>query len=187
MNEIDSLGASFFYAGTQNSTSEAAKEKRKERISSTRKSAFSQILKSQSDEETFSLKGLPPEIATLNIEEAAVYLKDKVDLAGKDLSENINSENLAKFKESIAQFINFMIQNNFEVAKKNRKGFSSPANYFSNYNTQPRPKDPRVQVQVINQKLDEMTRDMLYMQSNNLKILKQIEEIKGLIVDLMSS
>lgn len=187
MNEIDSLGAQFFYAGTQNATSETSKEKRKERISSTRKSVFSQVLKTQNEESEFVLKGLPPEIATLEIEEAAIYLKDKVELAGRDLSENINSDNLAKFKESIAQFINFIVQNNFEISKKNRKGFSTPANYFSSYNTQPRPKDPRVQVQVINQKLDEMTRDMLYMQSNNLKILKQIEEIKGLIVDLMSS
>lgn len=187
MNEIDSLGASFLYASTQHATSEASKEKKKERVSSTKNSVFSKVLKTQQEEQAFSLNGLPPEIANLEIEEAAIYLRDKVDLAGKDLALNVNTENLAKFKESISQFINFMVQTNFEVSKKQMRGFSKPVNYFSTYNTQPHAKDPRVQIQVINQKLDEMTKDVLYCQANNLKILKQIDEIKGLIIDLMSS
>ena len=40
---------------------------------------------------------------------------------------------------------------------------------------------------IINEKLDAMTRGLLNNQKNNLKLLEQINEIKGLIVDLMQS
>ena len=95
---------------------------------------------------------------------------------------------MKKFKEAVGQFIKFIVDNNFEVSsKKNRRSqFVSPVGFFSNYNTKPRLKDPKVQINVINEKLDDLTRDMLSNQTSNLKILAQINEIKGLVIDLLS-
>ena len=59
--------------------------------------------------------------------------------------------------------------------------------FFSNYNTKLRPKDPRVNVELINKNLDNLARSMLQNQKDNLKLLAQIDEIKGLIVDLMQA
>ena len=42
-------------------------------------------------------------------------------------------------------------------------------------------------INIINQKLDDMVRDTMTLQKNNLKILQQADEIKGLIVDLMQA
>ena len=42
-------------------------------------------------------------------------------------------------------------------------------------------------IDLVNKKLDEMTQATLENQIDNLKILAQINEIKGLIVDLISS
>jgi uncharacterized protein YaaR (DUF327 family) len=63
----------------------------------------------------------------------------------------------------------------------------SRTNFFSNYSLPPHRIDPKYQIQVINEKLDALARETLSNQMNNLKILAQVNEIKGLIVDLMSS
>jgi hypothetical protein len=45
----------------------------------------------------------------------------------------------------------------------------------------------KVKINAINQKLDALTRDMLMNQQNNLKTLAQMNEIRGLIIDFLSS
>ena len=86
-------------------------------------------------------------------------------------------------------FIKDVLKNNFEVSTKRsrRKVIVSPVNFFSTYNTKGHLADPKVQINIINEKLDNLTKSMLETQVNNLKILQQVDEIKGLIVDLMSS
>ena len=118
--------------------------------------------------------------------EAAVFLKDEVDKAGNKLSENQSSENIAEFRNAVRLFMKYIVDNNYIEHKKELRGrLSKPMQMFSKFNDKKRPKDPRVIIQTINQKLDNMVRDTLTQQTNNLKILQQANEIKGLIVDLM--
>lgn len=191
MSDINPLGASVYYGGLQNATSQAAKDAKKEKVNSAKKIKFSELLKSKSqasESASFAeLQGFPPEIADLSIEDAAVFLKDRLDLAGNKISESATTENILEFKTSVQQFIKFVILNNYEINSKPRRGFSQPMQFFSNYNTQRRPKDPRITVSTINEKLDKMTRAMLLEHKNNLELLAQVNEIKGLIVDLMQA
>ncbi|MCR4579313.1 MAG: YaaR family protein [Treponema sp.] len=197
MAEIDSLGTNYYYSGVQSSTNEALKKnQKKEKASSTKKTKFSELLKAEANvnEANTLAQGLPLEIAGMEVEEAAIYLKDAVDIAGNELSEELSKENIENFKTAVRQFMTFVINNNFEVSshrKKNRLGkdriVPSRSNFFSNYSLPPHRIDPRYQIQVINEKLDALTRATLETQMNNLKILAQVNEIKGLIIDLMSS
>ena len=192
MSDINPLGASSYYSGLQNATSQAAKDaKKNEKTSSTKKISFSELKKSFSKTEAereAEAAGYPAEIAKLSIEDAAVFLKDEVDKAGNKLSENQSAENIAEFKRTVKLFIKYVVENNYVEHKKELRGkFSRPMQMFSKYNDRTRPKDPRVIIQTINQKLDSMVRDTLTMQSNNLKILQQADEIKGLIIDLMQA
>lgn len=189
MSDINPLGASTYYSGLQNATSQAAKDaKKNEKASSAAKLSFSEIKKSftktEAEKEAIAA-GYPPEITRLSIEEAAVFLKDNVDKAGNKLSENQSAENIAEFRNTVRLFIKYVVDNNYIEYKKNRRGFSNPAQFFSKYNDKKRPRDPRLIIETINQKLDSMVRDTLLMQSNNLKILQEADEIKGLIVDLL--
>lgn len=191
MSDINPLGASTYYSGLQNATSQAAKDaKKNEKASSAAKLSFSEIKKSftktEAEKEAIAA-GYPPEIARLSIEEAAVFLKDNVDKAGNKLSENQSAENIAEFRNTVRLFIKYVVDNNYIEYKKNRRGFSNPAQFFSKYNDKKRPRDPRLIIETINQKLDSMVRDTLLMQSNNLKILQEADEIKGLIVDLLQA
>lgn len=196
MAEIDSLGTNYYYAGVQNTSNNGVKRNNKaDESSRVKKSRFSDLLKTEKESEPeFAAQGLPPEIATMTIDEAAIYLKDAVDLAGNDLSDEITEENIQKFKTAVTQFITFVINNNFEVSskrKKNRLGkdmmVPSRTNFFSDYALPPHKIDPRYQINTINEKLDALARMTLETQMDNLKLLAKVDEIKGLIVDLMSS
>lgn len=196
MAEIDSIGNNFYFAGVQKTTSNNInKNQKKQEIDKTKKSKFASLLSKQEEvEPSFSVAGLPPEIAAMSLEDAAVYLKDAVDLAGNDLSSEVSQENIKKFKEAVGQFILFVVRNNYEISSKRRKNrfghdlmVPSRTNFFSNYTIPPHVIDPKYQITVINKKLDEMTQATLENQIDNLKILAQINEIKGLIVDLISS
>lgn len=196
MAEIDSLGTNYYYSGVQGAANEAIKRnQKKQEVSGTRRTKFSDILKQEETQAEFSVNGLPPEIANMSIDDAAIYLKDAVDNAGNDLSESVTDENIQKFKTAVGHFIKFVVENNFEVSskrKKNRLGKdmlvpSRTSFFFSNYSVPPKKVNPRYQVQIINEKLDALTRATLEGQMNNLKILAQVDEIKGLIIDLMSS
>lgn len=196
MAEIDSLGANYYYSGVQNASNNSIKKNtKKEEISKTNKTKFSELLKPNNEPEpAFTTVGLPPEIASMSLDDAAIYLKDAVDNAGNLLSDEITEENIQNFKTAVTQFITFVVNNNFEVTshrKKNRLGkdmlVPSRTNFFSNYSLPPHKIDPRYQINVINEKLDALTRATLEGQMDNLKILAKVNEIKGLIIDLMSS
>lgn len=196
MAEIDSLGANYYYSGVQNAANEKIKRnQKKEEISSTRKSSFAKLLNiEEPEEESFKTAGMPPEINGMTLDEAVIFLKDAVDNAGNALSNEITQESINDFKTAVSHFITFVVNNNFQVSshrKKNRLGkpmlVPSRTNFFSNYSLPPHVIDPKYQINIINQKLDELTRETLNTQMNNLKILAQVNEIKGLIVDLMSS
>ena len=78
MSEINPLGSSFYFSGIQNTVANAAKNEKKEKIT-TKKIKFSEVLKKSNELSEFELQGFPAEIADMSIEDAALYLKDKVD------------------------------------------------------------------------------------------------------------
>ena len=187
MSDINPLGAASYFSGVQNASSQAAKTNKKEKEQSTSRLKFQDFFAKKEEPSELVKSGYPKEIENLSVEDAAIFLKDRIDEAGDILKESITDENVEKFKQTVQQFVRFVVENNYEVTKKHMKGFSSPLNAFSNYNTKIYPKNPRVQIQVINKQLDELTKGMLYNQKDNLAILSKANEIKGLIVDFLSS
>ena len=198
MAEIDSLGANYYYSGVQNASNEAIKRNTKKeevrKAGNTKKLDFGKLLKgTELEEPQFIADGLPPEVRTMSIDDAAVYLADAVSLAGNDFSDEQSKENLEKFKTAVSQFIRFVIVNNYEVNIKQKSprpgkaGQPSRLFVFSDYTVPSQKKNPRYSIEIINQKLDALAKETLSAQSDNLKILAQVNEIKGLIVDLMSS
>lgn len=197
MAEIDSLGTNYYYSGVQNASNEAIKRNTKKeevrKSASARKLDFGKLLKGDETEEPqFITAGLPPEIRTMSIDDAAVYLADAVGNAGNDFSNNQTEENLEKFKTAVSQFIRFIVANNFDVnninSPKKRRPQQPPRLFvFSDYSLPKGNPRQKVSIEIINKKLDELARETLSAQSDNLKILAQVNEIKGLIVDLLSS
>jgi len=202
MAEVDGLGNnSLYFASLQAANSAAVRQQKAEKAKETsnlKKSRFAEALKKADEETVFETRGLPEEIRGMSMEDAGIYLRDAVDNAGEMLKGNMNAENLKAFKDAVSQFITFVVNNNFEeyrkdhpqVAKAKRlhrpEPLKMPVNVFSNYNITPEKFPQSVRIQVINQKLDEITRDVLKRQSDNLKILSSINEVKGLVVDILN-
>lgn len=204
MAEIDGIGNNSLYftslqaansAAVRNQKTEKAKEA--DKLEKARKTSFTDALKKAGESQTFKLNGLPPEIQGMSIDEAGIFLRDAVDAAGDALSNNINAETLANFKKSVAQFITFVVENNFEeyrkdhplAAKLKRRrlpAVKAPVNVFGNYNTVTTNIPQQLRIETINRKLDEITRDVLKRQIDNLKILSNIDEVKGLVVDILN-
>ena len=198
MAEIDSLGSNYYYSGVENATNEAIKRNTKEeevrKSGSAKRLDFGKLLKGEEVEEPqFIAEGLPPEVLSMSIDDAAVFLADAVSMAGNDFSEEQTQENLERFKTSVSQFIKFVVVNNFEVQlqqrrmRRNKGGQPSRLFFFSDYSVPPAKPKNKVSIDIINEKLDALARETLSAQSSNLKLLAQVNEIKGLIVDLMSS
>lgn len=194
MAEIDSLGTNFYYTGINASSEESVKNRKKQEIEKSKKTKFSQLIKNKTNIENQNqilVSQIEEKIQNLSIEDAAIYLSDCVNEAGNLLNENLSDENIEKFKVSVKQFIKFVVENNFEISSKKRnvrrKLAPSRLFYFSTYSNEPHAPNPRYQVQIINEKLNELTKSTLGNQMENLKILAKVDEIKGLIVDLMSS
>ena len=167
MADIDSLGTNYYYSGVQNASNEAIKRNTKkeetQKAGKARKLDFSKLLKGESTEEAQFVSNaleLPQEIASMSIDDAAVYLADAVSMAGNALSENLTQENLDQFKTSVRQFITFIVNNNFEVKNhkqqlRPKKGQLPPSRlfYFSDYNVRPKTTETRFKIDVINKKL----------------------------------
>ena len=84
---------------------------------------------------------------------------------------------------------NFEIESKISINRRTRKPLMiQPSPFFSSYALPPHTQK-KTNITVINKKLDELTQDMLETQmlNGNFNTLAKINEIKGLIVDLLSS
>lgn len=189
MSELNPLSSSTYYSGIQNASSEVSKELKKEKINQSKKTKFVDLVKESSNEFATEKAKLPEEIKNLPIEEALILLKDKLDMSGNEFANSPTTQNLELFRNNVKNFIQFLLDNNFEVTKSRPKAKGTPSRlfFFSNYSVAPPKKLPRTQINIINQKLDELARITMLNQNKNLKLLDQVNEIKGLIVDLMQS
>ena len=184
MAGVDGInGQSLYFAAAQAMAQKQAKETSKnEKSTSVKKSSFANSIQKSKEEFELASEGLPVELAGMEIEDAIVFLKDEVDSAGDELAANPNMEQIESYRKKLGNFIKYVSKNNYEVltyARKRRglplldKKTGKPAYY--------------VQIQVINEKLAQLTNDLLYNHRQNLDILARVDELNGLIVDLLAA
>lgn len=178
---VGSLDNSYF-SPLSNVASEIAKESsKKSRTEKTGKLSFQEIFKkniSQSQAQAQSQAGFPPEIESMSISDALVFLKDRIDEAGERLAEDFSAESFAAYRKSINQFIKYVVKNNFEIEKKERKGIDRRTR---------RPYAAKVLVQEIDKKINQFASDMLLEHLDKIKMLARVNEIQGLVVDLLAA
>ena len=165
---------SLYFAATQAASQQQAQQAKK--AEKKEKSAFASAFEKRKTEANLVSEGLPPELAGMSEEEAIVFLKDAMDMAGDELKARQDLASMEKYRRKVSQFMKYVAKNNFEIISKKRFG----------RNRKGRPVDPYIQVQVIDQKLNQLTSEMLILHGANLNLLAKVEEIQGLIIDLMA-
>lgn len=100
-------------------------------------------------------------------EELDDYLKE-IRSIGDRLSNTQNFSDVASYKKAIKGYLKSVVDYAYSLDKNS-------SFWEGNYYTT---------VKTVNDKLEEMTRDFLYEQKENLDIASKIEEINGLLIDL---
>ncbi|SEF90611.1 hypothetical protein SAMN05660865_01306 [Caloramator fervidus] len=101
-------------------------------------------------------------------EEQLQNLLKEIDYLGKRLISTRSLEDARKYKAKIQEYLSFVVKNIYILKKE-----PGPFNYGLH-----------IKIEVINKKVDELTRELLESQKEIMNLADRIEEIKGLLIDV---
>lgn len=165
--------AANFAANETNAKNSARSENRTGKTKGVR-SKFADILH-KADQEIEVDPYLPVEIAGMEFEEALSFLLDAATLSAENFKKNPYTEAFADYRKKISQFMRFVVKNCYDV----EESLGTPSSRV------PRPKRKYI-IKVIDEKLDQLARELLENHVDQLKLLARVDEINGLLVDMIS-
>jgi uncharacterized protein YaaR (DUF327 family) len=131
--------------------------------------SFRKSLDQAANSQEFERLDLKPE----EIEEALESLLDNVHDTGDRLTKNPSHALLQEYKKAIKDFLQVVVSSAFEVAQKEgrlKKDFK---------------RNKYTQINLINARLDKLAASVLQGQAGALSLLAKVEELNGLLVDLV--
>lgn len=100
------------------------------------------------------------------IEQEIKEMLKKIQNAEDKLKKSINTANISEYKNAIKEYLTYVLANHYKL----RKDYSYDRLFL--------------RVEVINQKVEELTNVLLDRQKHNINVLAKIDEIAGLLIDL---
>ncbi len=120
------------------------------------------------------LEGLNPADKKKAIDDIMAVLQDKVYSSGADLAESVNPQTIEEYKNAVKSFVKFAMNHSLETKELNsgtkRLVEIKKKRYYL--------------VKVIDEKIEKLTKELLFNQLEKLEILDRLGEIKGLLIDL---
>jgi uncharacterized protein YaaR (DUF327 family) len=172
---------SSIYSGIK---AEAKKTGKKAGFREGRTVKFSEVLEKSapdSPEALGSFKDIAPS------EEVVQELLDSVRGAGDDLRKHPMPEEILRYKKAVRNFLHYVIENGYAVEEQEGIPNAQKPGYKGSL------WDPAAKratafhvVQVVDHKLDRLAAEILTGQVSQLELLAKLEEITGLLVDLVS-
>jgi uncharacterized protein len=137
-------------------------------------SKFDRLLKERASEVAENADAfIPAHLAGLSPEKVLEALLDDVHSAGDSLKEKPLPDTIAAYKTAVRHFVRYIVDRAYAVTESTSGGNILKRKKFT-------------QVQIIDQRLEQMAAGILSNQRGQLSLLEKIEEINGLLVDLMS-
>ncbi len=106
-----------------------------------------------------------------NKEQAKIEINkmlEDIDKIGKKLISTRSVEDARQYKEKIKEYLNLIVKNIYILKKE-----AGPYNY-----------GVHVRIEIINEKLDKLTKDLIENQQESINLANKISEIRGLLVDV---
>jgi hypothetical protein len=125
----------------------------------------------RSSEDAATAKASEPRLEVLSEEEVQALL-DEIHQAGDRLKDNPTMTNTLAYKEAVQDFLSGVVGGGFGVEEHTSGSSIHKRKRFT-------------LVQVINRKLERLAALMLESQQSQIDLLAKVEEINGLLVDLM--
>jgi uncharacterized protein YaaR (DUF327 family) len=177
MAELDAISQAQQYAGMMEQSRRLAQEKKQgSKTGAVNKTGGFQSLletrvQAEFSTETAGIQGSEG----LSFDEALVVLKDELDRAGDNLKLGVATENYIAYKAAVTNFMKFVVANNYEIVTKKRRRPSK--NWDDDYFHV---------VKIVDEKLDRLAAEVLSNHADKLGLLARIDEINGLLIDLIS-
>jgi uncharacterized protein YaaR (DUF327 family) len=185
MAKIDGTDASFYMnpAAYAQAKPEKADEKKAKGIRRGEKPGFSRMfddLRGKTADEIGPLRDLPVSEDTVNL------LMDEVRSTGDTLQSRPFPEEIMRYKQAVRNFINYVVQNAYSLDyEKGIPKFLTPG--FSGQRGTPEAMSQKryAKITVIDKKLEDLAAMLLSNQMRQLELTSRLEEIRGLLVDLL--
>ena len=91
---------------------------------------------------------------------------------GKKLSQRADMQQFIRYRETVAALMHEVVSNAYAFRRRNTFDARGRQRIFALINR-------------VNAKLDQLARDLIEEQQDNLKLLRDIEEIRGMLVDML--
>jgi uncharacterized protein YaaR (DUF327 family) len=152
-------------------TSYVPRRKEDEKKAGKGRGLFRTVLGKAIDEtkESAAASAAPAEFSQAALEE----LLDGVHQAGDKLKENPNVELVQAYKKAVRDFIHYVVDRSYTVEQKTSGRSILKRNVY-------------FRVSVIDKSLEKLAAEILRNQRDNLEILRRVDEINGMLVDLLS-
>lgn len=114
------------------------------------------------------------EMTALGAQEYEKHIKQMTDdifAQGERVAKKADIKELQKYREMITKLLNETVSNSYEFSKSANLDRRGRHRVFATINK-------------INDTLDEMTKDILEGQKDNLNLLNKVDDIRGMLVDL---
>lgn len=158
-------------AAIQSGAAKASGNKKKEK---TAIRSFSQLVAGEAvASEPTDTGAIPERLKGLAPEKILEALLDDVHSAGDRLKGSQLPDNIVAYKNAVRSFMKYVVDRSYTVTERTSGGNILKRKKFT-------------QVQIIDEKLEQLAAGILSNQRDQLGLLGKIEEINGLLVDLMS-
>ena len=115
-----------------------------------------------------TLTDLTKEAYAVRIQE----LKKKIDDQGSRLSDKVDVKEFEKYRLLIREFLDEIVSNGYTFQREDAYASRGRHRYIAT-------------VKIIDQKLDELGKEVMKEQADQIEILSRIDDIRGLLLDLM--
>jgi uncharacterized protein YaaR (DUF327 family) len=127
-----------------------------------------------------------PEVLPLS-EEATVRLLEDVRAAGDSLRERPFPQEILAYKQAVRNFMRYVVDNGYRVEQQIGIPKYLRPNFQGVRGSSDSQRKPVYRIiQVVDRRLEELAAALMKGQLSQLEILSRLEEIKGLLVDLIS-
>lgn len=111
----------------------------------------------------------------LSTEQQAARLRelaDKIDTQAEKLTKRADIREFEKYRQLIKEFLDEVVSNGYAFNKENSFGTRGRHRFFAT-------------VKTIDEKLDEMAKEIISDQAENIDLVHKIDDIRGLILDMI--
>lgn len=130
-----------------------------------------QNIQNKTVNETFRSK--LEEIQQESIREELRILYDKIETITAKLKDKLFIEDLLEYKRAVKEFLNITVNNSHIFYKENSLDRRGRHRVYS-------------LVKKVDNELDELTKDFLNIEGNRIRILKKLDDIRGMLIDILT-